>query len=161
MRVAFKTQQIDNNKWGQKPWTVGLELVERTLDGTRSQGPVFRESQYVLHFAKAHVHLPCSLLCINAEGFYYRALHIFCANRCLTGLVIASLSWKNDEWVGFCVACDIGAVIQSLPPHLMHRHLPSQQPRSPGTAVRDSTVMPGKEALIICDCVCVGVCVCV
>ena len=118
----------------------------------------------MLHFAKAHVHLPCSLLCIHAGGFYYRALHIFCVNRCLTGLVIASLSWKNDEWVGFCVACDIGAVIQSLPPHLMHRHLPSQQPRSPGTDVRDSAGMPGKEALLsvaVCVCVCAHVCVCV
>ena len=76
---------------------------------------------------------------------FYTAVGVLHINRWLTGLVIASLSWKNEEWVGFCVACDIGAVIQSLPPHLKQLH-PPVQPKSPGTAVKDSTVKQCREA---------------
>ncbi|XP_076450948.1 peroxisomal leader peptide-processing protease-like [Babylonia areolata] len=42
--------------------------------------------------------------------------------RCVTGVIVASLCWKNQEWVGFCVACDIAAVLQSAPTVLRHLH---------------------------------------
>ncbi|XP_053385305.1 peroxisomal leader peptide-processing protease-like [Mercenaria mercenaria] len=40
--------------------------------------------------------------------------------RLLTGIVIASLCWKNNEWVGLSLACAISEVIGSLKSHLTH-----------------------------------------
>lgn len=38
--------------------------------------------------------------------------------RLLTGIVIASLCWKNNEWVGLSLACAISEVLGSLKSHL-------------------------------------------
>lgn len=42
--------------------------------------------------------------------------------RFLTAVIISSLCWKNEEWVGFCLACDVAAILHSIPPHLFHFH---------------------------------------
>ncbi|KAL8558735.1 hypothetical protein ACOMHN_036402 [Nucella lapillus] len=60
---------------------------------------------------------------LGGEGApLYTFRHSFTTSsvRCLTGVVIASLCWKNDEWVGFCVVCDISVVMDSALPFLHH-----------------------------------------
>lgn len=42
------------------------------------------------------------------------------SESCLTGMVIASLCWKNDEWVGFSVSCAVDKILDSLPPNFSH-----------------------------------------
>ncbi|KAH9489221.1 Peroxisomal leader peptide-processing protease [Bulinus truncatus] len=34
--------------------------------------------------------------------------------KCLTGMIVASLCWKNKEWVGFSLACSLKSILYSL-----------------------------------------------
>ncbi|PVD33515.1 hypothetical protein C0Q70_04771 [Pomacea canaliculata] len=53
----------------------------------------------------------------------YTIIH---SKRYLTGIVVASLCWKNDEWIGFCISCAIDKILDSLPTDKMsciHRYI--------------------------------------
>ncbi|KAL4224642.1 Peroxisomal leader peptide-processing protease [Mactra antiquata] len=57
--------------------------------------------------------------------------------RFLTGIVIASLCWKANEWVGLSMACSINEVLGSLSSHFIHDIDLNKK--------LDSTYLPGYE----------------
>ncbi|XP_041365771.1 peroxisomal leader peptide-processing protease-like [Gigantopelta aegis] len=36
------------------------------------------------------------------------------SNRCLTGMIVTSLCWKNSEWIGLSLACSIDEILENL-----------------------------------------------
>ncbi|XP_005099483.1 peroxisomal leader peptide-processing protease isoform X2 [Aplysia californica] len=44
------------------------------------------------------------------------------SGRHLTGIVAASLCWKNNEWVGFSVACSLDSIMHSLTQQVQRLH---------------------------------------
>ena len=37
-----------------------------------------------------------------------------CSRQALAGMIISSLCWKNNEWVGLTVGCSVSEILDSL-----------------------------------------------